>query len=183
LEKLIGDNMSTFNGQFIAHDKHIFKDVEHGQMSPGMHNVYIMLLDQCEYETGIWWGSVPKLYEGWGGQISNKKLERDLSELYKKGYARSFRTEGKRGNYPVLIHGYKIRSGPRIGLVLEAHQSQNWNDAVYLTEEQFASKGTPFPFAESSPAPSPAPSPALSSAPSPPLSPSFLGVKSVEYSI
>jgi hypothetical protein len=163
--------MSKFENDFyIPHDAKIFGGLEYGYMTPGMYSVYSMMLFQCNYERGFWFGSVEKLYVGWGGQIGRKTLERDLSQLYKSGYLKSFRTEGRRGNYAVGIHGYKVRFGKYEGLILEAHQTTNWLfDPIYYTESEFFQHGTDIPFGDDFPTASPAVSPAVSPAASPSL--------------
>lgn len=127
---------------FIPHDGDLFEDLKYGRITPGMFTAYSMILKQCDYETGFWFGSVHELHKEFGGQIGRKTLERDLNRLYKTRHLRSFQTKGKTSDYFVGIHGYKIRFGERRGLMLEAHQTADVLKPIYYTESDFYKHGT-----------------------------------------
>ena len=117
--------------QFIAVDVSIYHDLERGTLTPNEFFVLTLLLQQVNYCTGIWTGSVPKLQAGCNSGISKAGLTRALSGLCKKGYLKSWYKKNKKGNYAVALDRYEIRTGPKQGYRLNAHKTTEWENPVY----------------------------------------------------
>jgi hypothetical protein len=88
-------------------------------------------LFNADPETGIWWGTPAYLSLTFGPSMAEGTARGAMSGLESKGMIRSFATPGRRGNHPVLIHGYEPSAGRYRGLRLDAQATTDWRNPVY----------------------------------------------------
>lgn len=93
--------------------------------------LYTVVHLQADFSTGIWWGSAPRLVGSAPRGTSLRDVQRGLETLKDCSFLRPFHIEGKRGNYPVLIHKYDVRIGAQKGKRLNAWKSLSWEKRTY----------------------------------------------------
>ena len=116
---------------FIPHPGDLYDHMADERMSPTMWCIYSMILRQADFETGIWKGSAYKINLGWGGQPNLRTVQHNLKRLSEAGYIRRFSQNGRRGNYPVLVHCYPVRFGKWKGYRLNAEASTDPKNPLY----------------------------------------------------
>ena len=116
---------------FVAVPKFLYDDLAAGKLSLGMANVFLILLEQCDYQTGMWKGSAPKVQCGIAEAIPRRTIQSHLETLAEAGYIKSFHQQGKRGNYFVAICDYRVRIGQHAGMLLEANATTDPSHPVY----------------------------------------------------
>ena len=108
---------------FVAFQLSFFTRLQNLEVSPNMFCTYAQLLKQCDWETGIWWGSASKISHAWGSQISEGTIQKNLAALAKRGCIKSFHVQGSKRDYAIAIHNYVVRFGPYKGMMLDAIQT------------------------------------------------------------
>lgn len=93
--------------------------------------VYSVIHLQADFQRGIWWGSAPRLLACAPSGTSIRQVQRALETLREIGFLRPFRAHGQRGNYPVLIDKYRVRTGALSGYRLNAWKSKSWESPFY----------------------------------------------------
>jgi hypothetical protein len=93
--------------------------------------VYLIILLQVDFESGIWTGSAPRLLASAPRGAGLRDMQRSLQLLEKIGFIRIFHRHGLRGNYRVLINKYEPQFGALRGKRLNAAKSDNWRHPVY----------------------------------------------------
>lgn len=96
-----------------------------------MFAVYMLLLRQCDWETGVWFGTSWRFLEFLQGSWSLHAVQNALVRLEERGYIRRFLIKGKRGPYRILIDKYEPRFGAQKGNRLNAPESKDWNDLAW----------------------------------------------------
>jgi hypothetical protein len=108
-------NKPRDNQAFLRMRKGIFEHVRKGWMDSSMFLAYSVLLETCDWATGVWHGSGAKLRDLTGSQWSERTAERVLEQLAEGKYIESKYQRGKRGNYDILINNYIPTSGEAKG--------------------------------------------------------------------
>jgi hypothetical protein len=122
---------SSGNGNFVAFPRGLYTGFSH-ELTPAAWCVLSLIYFQVDFKTGFWDGSADKIVAGWAGRLGVKRtVLRTLDLLENLGYIKRFHVPGTRGNYPVAIEGYVVRSGPFSGLVLNAAETTDPDHAVY----------------------------------------------------
>ena len=117
---------------FYSIDKEYFTAMEIGDISSKAFLVMLELHHVVNYETGVCHTNVPDLFNRLNGDIHSTVIQDALEELHDKHYIKSFSIPGRHGKYPILIHGYTIKSGDKVGYRLDALNSTNPNSPVYV---------------------------------------------------
>lgn len=103
------------NQAFLLMRKGIFEHVRKGWMDEQMFLAYSILLETCDWATGVWHGSGARLRNDVGAQWSERNAQRVLERLEAGRYIHSTHQRGKRGNYNIYINNYIPTSGPNKG--------------------------------------------------------------------
>ena len=112
----------------------ILTHVAKGWMDADMFLAYCIMLDQCNWETGIWMGSSHRLREsapGW----SLAHCKRIINRLTRGQYIESEHIRGSRGNYPILINNYEPTAGKQKGNRVRSTETIDWRTAVKIEDE------------------------------------------------
>jgi hypothetical protein len=102
-----------------------------GDISTLEFGVYVIIHLQADFSTGIWRGSAPRILNSAPRGADLRKIQRAIEHLTRLGLLKPFTTQGKRGNYPVLINKFTVRSGALTGMRLNAYKSDSWQRPVY----------------------------------------------------
>ena len=86
---------------------------------------------QADFRTGIWWGSAPRLLATAPRGTSLRDVQRWMQTLTRIRFLRPFHRHGERGNYPVLIDKYDVKTGALRGMRLNAWRSESWEHPYY----------------------------------------------------
>ena len=108
-------------------------------IDPDMFTAYAILLDQCDWATGIWRGSADKLAStgGW----SKTTAWRILDRLNSGRYITSVFQRGRQGNYDIQINNFEPTIGPNEGKRLRRTKTRNWRESpVEETLSDFTSE-------------------------------------------
>lgn len=93
--------------------------------------IYATIHLQADFRSGLWWGSAPRLLATAPSGTNLRQVQKALQSLASIGFLRPFHIQGARGNYPVLIDKYDIRTGALRGMRLNAAQSVSWRSPFY----------------------------------------------------
>lgn len=99
-----------------------------GKMSPLELGIYVAILLKADHRTGVWWGSAASLGFIYPG-IDRRYAQKCLFRLEENGYIKRFRSEGKRGNYPMLVNRFVATDGRRTN----AEETIDWRDVKLTT--------------------------------------------------
>jgi len=113
------------NPPFLLVRKGIFEHVRNVWMDEQMYLAYHIILDKCDWGTGVWHGSAASLRAEVGGQWSERTAERVLERLVERRYIDSLFQRGKRGNYDILINNFVPTIGPNLGKKLRPVSAGN----------------------------------------------------------
>jgi hypothetical protein len=105
--------------------------------------LYATIHLQADFKTGVWWGSSPKLLAAAPSGTSLRDVQRGLQTLVEIGFLRTFRIHGARGNYPVLIDKYDVRTGALSGTRLNAAKSESWRKPLYESCAEAVAEAAP----------------------------------------
>jgi hypothetical protein len=109
----------------------IMEHLLRGDISAHEFGVYVMIHLQANFSTGIWRGSAPRILNSAPRGADLRKIQRAIEHLAEIGLLKPFSVQGKRGNYPVLINKFTVRSGALKGMRLNACKSLSWQRPVY----------------------------------------------------
>jgi hypothetical protein len=109
----------------------ILEHLLRGDISAFEFGVYVIVHLQADYRTGIWRGSAPRIIAAAPRGAELRKTQRALEHLTELSLLKPFTSQGKRGNYPVLINKFTVRSGALTGMRLNACKSNSWEHPVY----------------------------------------------------
>jgi hypothetical protein len=109
----------------------ILEHLLRGDISAFEFGVYVIVHLQADYGTGIWRGSAPRVLNSAPRGADLRKIQRAIEHLAEIGLLKPFTSQGKRGNYPVLINKFTVRSGALTGMRLNACRSLSWQRPVY----------------------------------------------------
>jgi len=116
---------------FTAIRHGIFDHLRDGRMHPTMLAIYVLILHQCDWRSGLWLGSAYRVFDSFGQTIELRTIRDNLKRLYKSGYLKSFRKKGRRGNYYVAINKYRPTVGVLRGRQLNTDKSTSPKDLFY----------------------------------------------------
>ena len=122
------------NDFFIPLPGEFYNLIEDGTITLNMWCVYMVILRQCDFETGIWRGTMYRVHAQLGGQMHLRTVQNTFKALCDAGYLHSFHVKSERGNYPVLIHRYPVRFGKHKGYRLDADATVNPDAPVYARD-------------------------------------------------
>jgi len=118
---------SKHGDAFIRLRRGFMKHFRDGWVDGDMFTAYCVMLDNCNFATGIWHGSADALAAASGGQWSTATAVRILKRLALGRYITSTHVRGVRGNYDVLINNFEPTKGPLKGKRLRKTITQNWS--------------------------------------------------------
>jgi hypothetical protein len=119
--------------QFIPIRLGIAEHLLRGDISTHEFGIYVLIHLQADYSAGIWRGCAGKLVHAAPRGADLRKTQRAIEHLTALGLLKPFRKRGRRGNYPVLISKYTVRTGALKGKRLNAALSNDWRRPVYET--------------------------------------------------
>ena len=117
------------NSGYVKLRRGILEHYQDGKVSAYEFHIYVLLILEADYKTGIWHGSAEKLSIVY--RIPSSTCRDVLSKLHQKGYIRRFNLPGKHGNYPVLINKYECSDGSGNDIYLNAKKSKDWRHPIY----------------------------------------------------
>jgi hypothetical protein len=109
----------------------ILEHLLRGDISACEFGVYGIIHLQADYASGVWRGSAPRIANSAPRGADLRKIQRALEHLAQLGLLKLFHRQGVRGNYPVLINKFTVRSGALKGQRLNADLTTNWRKPVY----------------------------------------------------
>lgn len=119
------------NDFFIPLPGDFYNHIESGEITLNQCAVYIIVLRQCDFETGMWHGTAYKIHAALGGQVHLRTVQDAIKALCEKGFLCSFHKPNERGNYPILIHNFPVRTGKHKGCRLDAKATTDPLAPVY----------------------------------------------------
>jgi len=109
----------------------ILEHLLRGDISACEFGVYAIIHLQADYGSGIWRGSAARISNTAPRGAELRKIQRALEHLTDLGLLKPFHTQGVRGNYPVLINKFTVRSGALKGQRLNANLTTDWRNPAY----------------------------------------------------
>jgi len=110
--------------------------VAKGWMDGDMYLAYNVILQNCDWNTGIWRGSAASLAAKVGGQWSLATAKRILKRLCLGRYITSHHVPKQMGNYDIAINNYVPTCGENKGKKLRRTKTQDYR--LRLTSEGFS---------------------------------------------
>src|ERR1022692_3116911 len=95
---------------FILLRRGLAQHIRRGKLPPNALAVYIHLLFCADFTTGVQQNSAMHIVFAMGNTICERHVRRALAHLEKSGYIKRFMKPGRRGDYPILIDKYEIRT-------------------------------------------------------------------------
>ncbi len=103
--------------------------VAKGWMDGDMYLAYNIILQDCDWSTGIWHGSADKLAALVGGQWSKSTAKRVLKRLCLGRYVTSHYVPKQMGNYDIAINNYVPTCGENKGKKLRRTKTRDYRIA------------------------------------------------------
>jgi hypothetical protein len=100
--------------------------VAKGWMDGDMYLAYNIILQDCDWSTGIWHGSADKLAALVGGQWSKSTAKRVLKRLCQGRYITSHYVPKQMGNYDLAINNYVPTCGENKGKKLRRTKTRDY---------------------------------------------------------
>jgi hypothetical protein len=116
---------------FVNIRRGILRHLRTGSLRGDEFAALMAMILMAEPATGMWWDSPGLLAMLFARRMSERAARRALNGLVRKGYIRRFKRPGRRGDQPILIHGYEVAEGPRFGMRLNARATTRWGEPVY----------------------------------------------------
>jgi len=89
--------------------------LEAGRFTPTSHSVYVLLLGQCDYETGVYYGGAKSIWGLYGYVGILKPIQDALAHLKKNKFIQYRDGDGKKGNYKITVLNHIVRQGEQKG--------------------------------------------------------------------
>ena len=115
---------------FVQIRRGILQHIQEGRLSPNQAFVHLMIILLADASTGLWRGSAPALVVRCDGNLSLNAAQRALEALEKAKYLKRFRSQGERGNYPILVNKYLITAGRLKNGKVNAERTVDWRQIV-----------------------------------------------------
>jgi hypothetical protein len=125
---------SFFPDGFVGIRSGLFDRLSEGDMTSSMLGVYLILLKQADWKTGVWWGTAYDIKKALGNNEKLSLIRKSIRNLCNKRYVRSMYRQGERGAYPMLLHKYRPSVGDMKGKVLNAWASKSWKELHFDSE-------------------------------------------------
>lgn len=116
---------------FIKIRRGLLKHLELGRLTAHDLGLYLAILLQANYRTGLWVGSAAKLFAIFPKENTLRRTQRSLERIEQIGFIKRFRVPGRRHNYPVLINKFECTKGVLTGYRLNAEVSTDYRHPVY----------------------------------------------------
>ncbi len=116
---------------FIKIRRGLLKHLELGRLTAHDLGLYLAILLQANYRTGLWVGSAAKLFAIFPKENTLRRTQRSLERIEKIGFIKRFRVPGRKHNYPVLINKFECTKGVLTGYRLNAEVSTDYRHPVY----------------------------------------------------
>ncbi|MFZ0685623.1 MAG: hypothetical protein WAM89_08755 [Terriglobales bacterium] len=100
--------------------------VAKGWMEGDMYLAYNIILQDCDWSTGVWHGSADKLAALVGGQWSKSTAKRVLKRLGQGRYITSHYVPKQMGNYDIAINNYVPTCGENKGKKLRRTKTRDY---------------------------------------------------------
>src|SRR5580698_5698892 len=97
------------NNGYVQLRRGLFEHVQTGEMSYGECFLYTAILANADPATGVWISSAGMLSSYYS--IPSRTCQDWMAKLEEKRYLRRFRVQGKRGQYPILVHKFQCTDG------------------------------------------------------------------------
>lgn len=113
-------------GDFLLVRRGLFEHVKRGWMDEQMYLAFQIVLDQADWDTGVWDGSSRRLREAvpaWSLSTCKRVLDRLCAGLYVHA---EHNAQGVRGNYSVLVNKYER---PKDAVRVRDWPTQDWREA------------------------------------------------------
>jgi hypothetical protein len=114
---------------FVKLRRGILEHYQDGKVSAYEFHIYVLIILEADYRTGVWCGSGKKLSALY--RMSLRTCQDVLAKLEGKRYIRRFMTFGKHGNYPVLVNKYQCTDSAGNEVYLNAMKSKDWRNPIY----------------------------------------------------
>lgn len=128
--------MASYQG-YVKHRRGILEHVEDGRLSVLDYAFHELLVQVADPSSGIARTSAAHLARQF--RIHRKLAQKHLIRLERKGYIKRFRKPRSHATQIVLIHRFECVSSPHKGLILDAVNTTNWREPVYLTVSRMVS--------------------------------------------
>jgi hypothetical protein len=116
---------------FVKSRRGILQHIEEGKLGTTDFAIFELLLLLADKANGSCWVSSKVIAAKFGrGDCSERQAKAALHRLKEEGYIHSFREQGSKGSYPILIDKYEITFGDLRGRRVIAEQSVNWRQPV-----------------------------------------------------
>lgn len=116
---------------FIKIRRGLLKHLELGRLTAHDLGLYLAILLQANYRTGLWVGSAAKLFAIFPKENTLRRTQRSLERIEQIGFIKRFRVPGRKHNYPVLINKFECTKGVLTGYRLNAEVSTDYRHPVY----------------------------------------------------
>ena len=115
---------------YVKLRRDLFRHVKQHLLNSTEAWVYVCMIGEADYRTGVWWGSAGLLASLY--RMPERTCRRCLSSLESKGYIKRFHTPHSMLSYAVLINKYEV-AGNVAGMYkrLNTELSNTYNDLVY----------------------------------------------------
>ena len=108
--------------------------VAKGWMDGHMYLAYNIILQDCDWSTGIWHGSADKLAALVGGQWSKSTAKRVLKRLCLGRYITSHYVPKQMGNYDLAINNYVPTCGENKGKKLRRTKTRDYRSGSPVSQ-------------------------------------------------
>jgi hypothetical protein len=131
---------------FVQIRRGILEHLQEGRLTVRDYACYSVIILLADKATGLWWGCAQALAAQFGaGDISVHAARRSLHNLEETGYLKRFRTQGQRGNSPILVNKYPISFGELKGRFVNAERTVDYRRIVTELASEDASDLAPVP--------------------------------------
>jgi hypothetical protein len=110
----------------------IFEHLHSGKITPLDCTLYLIILSQCDFETGVWYGSAFKLMDAVHGTITKHKARGFLRKFVGLGWLKPFKNQSAhKATVTYLVDKFEASSGRNQGARVDALLTTDWKSPVY----------------------------------------------------
>jgi hypothetical protein len=88
---------------------------------------------------GVWFGSARLIFLLTGRCEQERRIQRSLSKLETLGWLKRFHTQGKRGDYPILVERFVVSDGAGHDFRVNAAETTDWQHPILEPIERHVS--------------------------------------------
>jgi hypothetical protein len=118
------------NGNYVQVRRGIMDHIREGRLSEHEALSYISIILAADARNGVWSGSAPALV-ALLPFLDIYTARHTLLALVHKGYLKSFRVRGQRGNQPIMVNKYLVTMGAYEGKRTNATATTDWREPVF----------------------------------------------------